>query len=100
MVPGPLATSVLHTKNLQTIGVGGGGWLQLVSLFSSLGPAKHRKVWSEFSMVQQMKSFISYKQPMISPDLPIATVPQGIVGPGKAVTEVRRKGSAGQRKGE
>lgn len=47
-----------------------------------------------------MKSFISYKQPIISPDLPIATVPQGIVGPGKAVTEVRRKGSAGQRKGE
>lgn len=47
-----------------------------------------------------MKSFISYKQPIIIPDSPIATVPQGVVVPSKAVTEVRRKGSAGQRKGE
>lgn len=46
-----------------------------------------------------MKSFISYKQPIIIPDPPIATVPQGIVVPGKAVTEVRRKGGAGQSEG-
>lgn len=47
-----------------------------------------------------MKSFISYKQPIIIPDSLIATVPQGVVVPDKAVTEVRRKGGAGQRKGE
>lgn len=47
-----------------------------------------------------MKSFISYKQPIIIPDSRIATIPQGIVVPGKAVTEVRREGIAGQRKGE